>query len=151
MHTPAGSQGLLAPERRAKILEQVRQDKSVLVKDLCAQFGVTGETIRKDLSLLEQEGRLIKTYGGAYIQEGVKNEIDASIRKVLLPEAKDAIGARCAALVEAGDTVTLQLRVAPEDMGKVIGRQGRIAKEIRALVKAHGLRDGRKIMVDILD
>ena len=53
--------------------------------------------------------------------------------------------------VEAGDTVTLQLRVAPEDMGKVIGRQGRIAKEIRALVKAHGLRDGRKIMVDILD
>ena len=102
MHTPVGSQGLLAPERRAKILERVRQDKSVLVKDLCAQFGVTGETIRKDLSLLEQEGQLIKTYGGAYIQEGVKNEIDASIRKVLLPEAKDAIGARCAALVEAG-------------------------------------------------
>ena len=107
MHTPVGSQGLLAPERRAKILERVRQDKSVLVKDLCAQFGVTGETIRKDLSLLEQEGRLIKTYGGAYIQEGVKNEIDASIRKVLLPEAKDAIGARCADLVEAGDTVFL--------------------------------------------
>ncbi len=53
--------------------------------------------------------------------------------------------------VETGDTVTLQLRVAPEDMGKVIGRQGRIAKEIRALVKAHGLRDGRKVMVDILD
>ena len=53
--------------------------------------------------------------------------------------------------VEAGDTVTLQLRVAPEDMGKVIGRQGRIAKEIRTLVKAQGLRDGQKIMVDILD
>ena len=53
--------------------------------------------------------------------------------------------------VEAGDVVTLQLRVAPEDMGKVIGRQGRIAKEVRALVKAQGLRDGRKVMVDILD
>ena len=53
--------------------------------------------------------------------------------------------------VEAGDTLTLQLRVAPDDMGKVIGRQGRIAKEIRALVKAYGLRDGRKVMVDILD
>lgn len=53
--------------------------------------------------------------------------------------------------VEAGDAVTLQLRVAPEDMGKVIGRQGRIAKEIRTLVKAYGLRDGQKIMVDILD
>ena len=53
--------------------------------------------------------------------------------------------------VEAGDTLTLQLRVAPDDMGKVIGRQGRIAKEIRALVKAYGLRDGRKVMVEILD
>lgn len=51
---------------------------------------------------------------------------------------------------DAGETV-LELRVAPEDMGKVIGRQGRIAKEIRTLVKAYGLRDGQKIMVDILD
>lgn len=98
---------LLAPERRARILELLRQDKSVLVKDLCVQFGVTGETIRKDLSQLEREGRLIKTYGGAYIQDGVKNEIDASIRKTLLPEVKDAIGRCCAGLVEAGDTVFL--------------------------------------------
>ena len=107
MHVPGGGANLLAPERRARILDRVRQDKSVLVKDLCAQFGVTGETIRKDLALLEQEGRLIKTYGGAYIQEGVRNEIDASIRRVLLPEAKDAIGACCAALVEEGDAVFL--------------------------------------------
>ena len=107
MHPSGSLSGLLAPERRARILEQVRHDKSVLVKDLCAQFGVTGETIRKDLALLEQEGQLIKTYGGAYIQEGVKNEIDASIRKMLLPEVKDSIGARCAGLVEAGDTVFL--------------------------------------------
>ena len=49
------------------------------------------------------------------------------------------------------DELVLELRVAPDDMGKVIGRQGRIAKEIRALVKAYGLRDGRKVMVDILD
>ena len=73
---PPSPQSLLAPERRAKILELVRHDKSVLVKDLCVQFGVTSETIRKDLTLLEQEGHLIKTYGGAYIQDGVKNEID---------------------------------------------------------------------------
>lgn len=99
--------GLLAPERRARILELLRQDKSVLVKDLCIRFGVTGETIRKDLAQLEREGRLIKTYGGAYIQEGVKNEIDVSIRKMLLPEAKEAIAVCCAGLVEAGDTVFL--------------------------------------------
>ena len=59
------STALLAPERRSEILSLVRRNKSVLVKDLCARFGVTGETIRKDLTLLEQEGALIKTYGGA--------------------------------------------------------------------------------------
>ena len=46
MRMPPSPQSLLAPERRAKILELVRHDKSVLVKDLCARFGVTGETIR---------------------------------------------------------------------------------------------------------
>ena len=58
--------GLLAPERRSRILELVCRNR-VLVKDLCTKFGVTGETIRKDLSSLEQEGLLIKTYGGAYV------------------------------------------------------------------------------------
>ncbi len=53
--------------------------------------------------------------------------------------------------VENDDTITLQLKVAPDDMGKVIGRQGRIAKEIRVLVKSAGQRDGKRILVDILD
>ena len=53
--------------------------------------------------------------------------------------------------VEAGDTVTLQLRVAPEDMGKVIGRQGRIVKEIRVLMKAVAQRKGKKVSVEIMD
>lgn len=101
------TEALLAPERRAEIVRIVRRDKSALVKDLCAQFGVTSETIRKDLALLESEGQLIKTYGGAYIQEGVKNEIDSSIRKMILPEIKDAIALACAAEVEDGDTVFL--------------------------------------------
>lgn len=53
--------------------------------------------------------------------------------------------------VENGDAVVLQLRVAPSDMGKVIGRQGRIAKELRALVKAMGQREDIRVTVDILD
>ena len=45
----------------------------------------------------------------------------------------------------------LQLRVAPGDMGKVIGRQGRIAKEIRTIVKTVAQRTGEKVTVDIVD
>lgn len=47
--------------------------------------------------------------------------------------------------------LTLELRVAPDDMGKVIGRQGRIAKEIRTVIRAYAQRTGKKVSVDIVD
>ena len=53
--------------------------------------------------------------------------------------------------VEAEDGKVLELHVAPDDMGKVIGRQGRIAKEIRTIVKTVALRTGEKITVEIVD
>ena len=46
--------------------------------------------------------------------------------------------------------IVLNLTVAPEDMGKVIGKQGRIAKAIRTVVRAAGSKGDKKIMVDIL-
>ena len=50
------------------------------------------------------------------------------------------------------DGLTLELRVAPDDMGKVIGRQGRIAKEIRTVIRAYAQRTGVKnVSVDIVD
>ena len=53
--------------------------------------------------------------------------------------------------VEGPQELTLELRVAPEDMGKVIGRQGRIAKEIRTIVKSVAQRNGQKVSVEIVD
>ncbi len=50
-----------------------------------------------------------------------------------------------------GNLTTLELKVAEEDMGKVIGKQGKIAKSIRTLMKAYGAKIGEKINVDILD
>ena len=45
----------------------------------------------------------------------------------------------------------LELRVAESDMGKVIGRQGRIAKEIRTIIKTVAQRTGEKVTVEIVD
>ena len=53
--------------------------------------------------------------------------------------------------VECEDGKVLELRVAPGDMGKVIGRQGRIAKEIRTIVKTVAQRTGEKVTVEIVD
>ncbi len=52
--------------------------------------------------------------------------------------------------VSGGETV-LELHVAPEDMGKVIGRQGRIAKEIRTLIRSVAQRKGQHVTVEIVD
>ncbi len=51
---------------------------------------------------------------------------------------------------EEGKHVTIELHVAPSDMGKVIGKQGRIAKAIRSVVKAASLGDNKKVDVEII-
>lgn len=45
----------------------------------------------------------------------------------------------------------LELRVAPEDMGKIIGKQGKVAKAIRTVVKAAALNENQKVVVEIID
>ena len=52
--------------------------------------------------------------------------------------------------VEDDATITLELRVAPEDMGRVIGKQGRIAKAIRTVMKASASREKKKVRVEIV-
>ena len=51
---------------------------------------------------------------------------------------------------EKDDAVIIELKVGPSDMGKVIGRQGRIAKAIRSVVKAAAAKEDKKVIVDIL-
>lgn len=53
--------------------------------------------------------------------------------------------------VNCDGELVLELRVAPEDMGKVIGRQGRIAKEIRTVVRSYAQRKNTRVTVDIVD
>ncbi len=51
---------------------------------------------------------------------------------------------------ETENTITLELHVAQEDMGKVIGKQGRIAKSIRNVVKAAASKQDKKVIVEII-
>lgn len=53
--------------------------------------------------------------------------------------------------VKEGDSTTvIELTVAPEDMGKVIGKQGRIAKAIRTVVKAASVKEKKRYIVEIV-
>ena len=98
---------MLAKERKKQIWEMILQEKSVLSKDLCKRFNVTNETVRKDLIELENEGKIIRAYGGAYIIGGVQNEVHANLRETVYTEEKAAIGRSCYSMVCAGDTIFL--------------------------------------------
>lgn len=50
-----------------------------------------------------------------------------------------------------GDTTTFELTVAPNDLGKVIGRQGRVARALRSLVTAAGIRTHKRFAIEILE
>lgn len=52
--------------------------------------------------------------------------------------------------ISGEQSVILELRVAPEDMGKVIGKQGRIAKAIRTVVKAAATKENKRVVVEII-
>lgn len=52
--------------------------------------------------------------------------------------------------IESDNSVVIELRVAPEDMGKVIGKQGKIAKSIRTLSKAAAAKEGKRVAIEIM-
>ncbi len=52
--------------------------------------------------------------------------------------------------VEGAQSLLIELKVSPDDMGKVIGKQGRIAKAIRTLVKAAATKENKKVIVEIV-
>ena len=53
--------------------------------------------------------------------------------------------------IESDKSVILQLKVAGDDVGKVIGKEGRIAKALRTIVKASSVKEGKKAVVEIID
>ena len=64
-----------------------------------------------------------------------------------LVDKPDAVDVR---EVDGPESVVIELRVDPDDMGKVIGKQGRIAKAIRSVVKAAASREEKKVIVEIV-
>ncbi len=54
-------------------------------------------------------------------------------------------------VTETDTTVVLELSVAKDDVGKVIGKQGRIARAVRTIIKASAVRDGKRAIVEIVD
>ena len=94
--------------RHPEILEIARRDGKVTVEGLASHFGVTLQTIRRDLTDLADAGRLERVHGGAVLPSGTTN-IGYEERGSLNPEAKRAIARACAA--EVPDNISLFLNI----------------------------------------
>lgn len=87
---------------------------------------------------------------------GTEGQVNGAMaREVLEYVAKSIVDEPDAVVIDVeegrrGD-VRLSLRVSPDDMGKVIGRRGRVAQAIRSVVRAAGAREGVEVIVDIVD
>lgn len=98
---------MLAKERRNKILEELHENKKVIVSDLSKRFRVSEETIRRDLEIFEREGIAVKGYGGAILNNDNKVELPFLTRKKKNIPEKQKIGDLAAGIVPDGSSILL--------------------------------------------
>ncbi len=111
---------MIVEERRAKIVQMLKYERTVKVSALMQAFGVSVETIRRDLEFLEDEGFLKRVYGGA-IRKGVFGEEPTyDTREVINLDAKKAIAAEAAKLIENGDTVFIDIGTTCLEVAKLL-------------------------------
>ena len=139
-----GGKTMLAVTRKAQIKDLILEKKSVTVVELSKKFSVTEETIRKDLQQLENEGFLTRTYGGAFIQDGVLNDIDLTLRETAYVESKDAIADACAGLIRHGDSIFLDASTTATFLAKRI-KNMRLTVVTNSLMVIDQLKDSETI------
>ena len=73
-------------------------------------------------------------------------ELVAAIAKALVDKPEEVVVRE----IEDNQSIVIELKVSPDDMGKIIGKQGRIAKALRTVVKAAATKSGKKVAVEIV-
>ena len=96
---------MLAAERHHQILEALKERGSLRTKDVASDLDVTDETIRKDFELLEHQGLLVRSHGGAIPSKRIIRELSLTERQLINREAKSAIAKAAAQRIQPGETI----------------------------------------------
>lgn len=92
-------------ERESAIIEYLRENKKATVEELCRALFVSEPTMRRDLSRLNNCGKIIRTYGGASYKSEPLENLPHAFREREHSDAKVIIGKKCLELIKDGDTV----------------------------------------------
>ncbi len=98
---------MLAAERRNLILEKVHENKKVIVSELSREFDVSEETIRRDLDKLEEDGHVIKSYGGAILNDKGSIDLPFNVRWKANTQGKQEIAQIINGEIEDGEHIML--------------------------------------------
>jgi DeoR/GlpR family transcriptional regulator of sugar metabolism len=117
---------MLAAERRNLILEKVHENKTVVVNELSREFQVSEETIRRDLEKLAADGHVVKSYGGAVINEKSGIDLPFNIRQKTNPGGKQKIAELINREIEDGDHIILDASTTAVFIAKNIKQKKRL-------------------------
>ncbi len=94
-------------ERQQEILNILEENKSVSVTKLCKLLFVSAPTIRRDLSILENQGKVLRTHGGVVLRQAAENEIPLMLREEQNSLSKQIIAEKAAARISDGNVIFL--------------------------------------------
>lgn len=127
---------MLARERQNTIVEIVNREGSVRVKNLSKKFGVTEDSIRKDLAHLEKDGMLKKTYGGAVRVRTNSHDRYVSQRIGKNVEEKRVIAKRAYEIIQDGDVIFLDISTINIELVKLIVEADRPVTVVTNMIDA---------------
>lgn len=120
-------------ERRGQITELINQQRTVTNTELMERFGISIETVRRDLDYLEQQGVLRKVYGGAVVNISLNSEPEYASRAKTNFQQKNAIAREAVKLIHPGDTVYLGVGTTVQAMVQYMKNLGHITVFTNAL------------------
>ena len=124
---------MLADERKKRILEVIGREGRAIASELSREFGVSEDTIRRDLRELSSEGLLHRVHGGALPLPKAPIALSYHTRAEQSPAAKTAIGRAAAAMVRDGQVITIDGGTTPLEVAE------HLAIDLRATVITHSL------------
>ncbi len=98
---------MFANERQAKIFEIIKTNGAVTTNELIEKFGVSIETVRRDLLSMEKDGKLNRVHGGAVAKGEMKPFLDLSLRNKEFEKEKTALSLKAAEFIDEGDIIAL--------------------------------------------
>ena len=114
---------MLAAERRQYILNELYKNKAVASNELAEELGVTTMTIRRDLHLLESQGLLEKSHGGAVLAESLVKEATYRNRKLAHVEEKQHIAKTALSFIESSMSVYIDAGTTTYELAELMAQQ----------------------------